>query len=154
VILASRFVRWVAAKQGILDLLNLEDSPKVRYAFAIERSRGVCPNRHFSSISSFPCSTWRFWHPSRLRQACLENRNLRQSQFRCSGDFDSPGGSLSRPNKERTMSSLNGDKSRYHRERKQKIARRKRNRELVDRAATQGKPVSSSRAMAPRSVPA
>ena len=52
------------------------------------------------------------------------------------------------------MSSLNGDKSRYHRERKQKIARRKRNRELVDRAATQGKPVSSSRAMAPRSVPA
>jgi hypothetical protein len=29
------------------------------------------------------------------------------------------------------MSGINGDKSRFHRERKQKIARRKRNRELL-----------------------
>jgi hypothetical protein len=32
------------------------------------------------------------------------------------------------------MSALNGDKSRFNRERKQKIARRKRNRELLNRA--------------------
>jgi len=30
------------------------------------------------------------------------------------------------------MSGINGDKSRFHRERKQKIARRKRTRELLD----------------------
>lgn len=35
------------------------------------------------------------------------------------------------------MSSRNGDRSRFHRERKQKIARRKRTRELLERAATQ-----------------
>jgi len=52
------------------------------------------------------------------------------------------------------MSSLNGDKSRFNRERKQKIARRKRNRELLERPSTQGKPVKSSRTAAPRSVPA
>lgn len=33
------------------------------------------------------------------------------------------------------MSARNGDKSRFHRERKQKIARRKRNQELLKRAA-------------------
>lgn len=33
------------------------------------------------------------------------------------------------------MSSRNGDKSRFHRERKQKIARRKRTRELLQRPA-------------------
>jgi hypothetical protein len=50
------------------------------------------------------------------------------------------------------MSSMNGDKSRYHRERKQKVARRKRTRELLARAATQGKAVNSPPAMAPRPV--
>jgi hypothetical protein len=39
------------------------------------------------------------------------------------------------------MSALNGDKSRYHRERKQKIARRKRTRELLQRAAAERKSV-------------
>lgn len=33
------------------------------------------------------------------------------------------------------MSARNGDKSRFHRERKQKIARRKRTQELLERAA-------------------
>ena len=42
------------------------------------------------------------------------------------------------------MSALNGDKSRFNRERKQKIARRKRTRELLNRAATQLKPADSS----------
>jgi hypothetical protein len=35
------------------------------------------------------------------------------------------------------MSALNGDKSRFHRERKQKLARRKRTRELLKHASTQ-----------------
>ncbi len=38
------------------------------------------------------------------------------------------------------MSSLNGDKSRFNRERKQKISRRKRNRELFD--GVKAKPTS------------
>jgi hypothetical protein len=37
------------------------------------------------------------------------------------------------------MSARNGDKSRFHRQRKQKIARRKRTRELLKSAATQAK---------------
>ena len=37
------------------------------------------------------------------------------------------------------MSGINGDKSRFNRERKQKIARRKRTREMLDRIAAQGK---------------
>ncbi|MFZ1919883.1 MAG: hypothetical protein WAU58_20110 [Terriglobales bacterium] len=52
------------------------------------------------------------------------------------------------------MSSMNGDKSRYHRERKQKIARRKRTRELLACTATHGKPVNSPATMAPRPVTA
>ena len=52
------------------------------------------------------------------------------------------------------MSSLNGDKSRYHRERKQKIARRKRTRELLERAAAQSKPVGQPPANTQRSAPA
>ena len=35
------------------------------------------------------------------------------------------------------MSAINGDKSRFHRERKQKIARRKRTRELLNTATAQ-----------------
>lgn len=41
------------------------------------------------------------------------------------------------------MSARNGDRSRFHRERKQKIARRMRTRELLKHAATQRKPVGS-----------
>ena len=37
------------------------------------------------------------------------------------------------------MSALNGDKSRYHRERKQKIARRQRTRELLKREVVEPK---------------
>jgi len=52
------------------------------------------------------------------------------------------------------MSALNGDKSRFHRERKQKIARRKRTRELLNRAATHPKAVDSSAGPLPKSVSA
>jgi hypothetical protein len=37
------------------------------------------------------------------------------------------------------MSARNGDRSRFHRDRRQKIARRKRTRELLTREATHGK---------------
>jgi len=47
------------------------------------------------------------------------------------------------------MSGINGDKSRFHRERKQKIAKRSRNRELMKNLA---KPQSSSK-RAPGSKP-
>jgi len=51
------------------------------------------------------------------------------------------------------MSAKNGDKSRFHRERKQKIARRKRNHELLERSAKASKPAASS-ARVPKSVSA
>ncbi len=52
------------------------------------------------------------------------------------------------------MSALNGDKSRYHRERKQKIARRQRTRELLKREAAERKSADSSARAKPRSVSA
>jgi hypothetical protein len=42
------------------------------------------------------------------------------------------------------MSGINGDKSRFHRERKHKIAKRNRNRELLKSLSAQPKPVASS----------
>jgi hypothetical protein len=42
------------------------------------------------------------------------------------------------------MSARNGDRSRFHRERKQKIARRKRTQELLERAAKPRKPEGTS----------
>jgi hypothetical protein len=52
------------------------------------------------------------------------------------------------------MSALNGDKSRYHRERKQKIARRQRTRELLKRAAAKRKSADASVGAKPPSVSA
>ena len=52
------------------------------------------------------------------------------------------------------MSAQNGDKSRFHRERKQKIARRKRTRELLERAAKAHKSADASVRVQPRSVSA
>ncbi len=52
------------------------------------------------------------------------------------------------------MSRVNGDKSRFHRERKQKIARRKRNRELLQSLAEQRNPAGGSSASKPKAVSA
>lgn len=52
------------------------------------------------------------------------------------------------------MSARNGDKSRFHRERKQKIARRKRTQELWERAAKTHKSADTSARVQPRSVSA
>jgi hypothetical protein len=41
------------------------------------------------------------------------------------------------------MSGINGDKARFHRERKQKIAKRNRNRELLKGLAEQPKPAAA-----------
>jgi len=51
------------------------------------------------------------------------------------------------------MSAQNGDKSRFHRERKQKIARRKRTHRLLAQEAD-AKPVDTSQPKQPRSVSA
>jgi hypothetical protein len=52
------------------------------------------------------------------------------------------------------MSARNGDKSRYHRERKQKIARRQRTRELLKRGLAERKSSVDVFAHKPRSVSA
>lgn len=49
------------------------------------------------------------------------------------------------------MSGINGDKSRFHRERKQNIERRKRNRELWKAVHEQPKPAAAS--AAPKTKP-
>jgi len=53
-----------------------------------------------------------------------------------------------------TMSARNGDKSRFNRERKQKIARRKRTQELLKRAAAERRSMNASGHTKPQSVPA
>jgi len=52
------------------------------------------------------------------------------------------------------MSALNGDKARFNRIRKQKIARRKRKHEILNPAAVQPKAPNTPAATAPRTVPA
>lgn len=52
------------------------------------------------------------------------------------------------------MSGINGDKSRFHRERKQKIARRNRNRELFKTLAGQSQPVVPASGLKPKAVSA
>ncbi len=52
------------------------------------------------------------------------------------------------------MSALNGDKSRFNRERKQKIARRTRTRELLEGAAKVRKSAEDTVRAQPRSVSA
>lgn len=48
------------------------------------------------------------------------------------------------------MSALNGDKSRYNRERKEKLARRQRNREMLKGMAVKAKSVDASASSKPR----
>ncbi|MBZ5598974.1 MAG: hypothetical protein LAN83_11685 [Acidobacteriia bacterium] len=52
------------------------------------------------------------------------------------------------------MSGINGDKSRFHRQRKQKIARRQRNRELLQGLAEQPKPAAGLPGSKPKAVSA
>jgi hypothetical protein len=52
------------------------------------------------------------------------------------------------------MSGINGDKSRFHRERKQKIARRSRNRELMKRVTEVHKSASAAVDAKPKAVSA
>jgi len=52
------------------------------------------------------------------------------------------------------MSGINGDKSRFHRERKQKIARRTRNREMAQRLAEAHKPTTAASNSKPKAVSA
>jgi hypothetical protein len=50
------------------------------------------------------------------------------------------------------MSARNGDKSRFNRERKQKIARRKRNQKLLERAAKERNPAGAAVRAQPKPV--
>ena len=52
------------------------------------------------------------------------------------------------------MSARNGDKSRFHRERKQKIARRKRTLELLQSTKTEGKAAGAAKTVKPTAVSA
>ena len=52
------------------------------------------------------------------------------------------------------MSGINGDKSRFHRERKQKIARRTRNRQLMKKLAEVHKPTAPASDSKPKTVSA
>jgi hypothetical protein len=52
------------------------------------------------------------------------------------------------------MSGINGDKSRFHRVRKQKIARRNRKRELLKNLAGEHKPAAPVSGLSPKVVPA
>lgn len=52
------------------------------------------------------------------------------------------------------MSARNGDRSRFHRERKQKIARRRRTRELVQHARSHAKVTGSAKSAKPAAVTA
>lgn len=52
------------------------------------------------------------------------------------------------------MSGINGDKSRFHRQRKQKIARRNRNRELFKTLAVRGQAVVPASGSKPKAVAA
>ena len=52
------------------------------------------------------------------------------------------------------MSGINGDKSRFHRKRKQKIARRSRNREFLKSLAEQPKSAAASSGSKPKAVSA
>jgi hypothetical protein len=50
------------------------------------------------------------------------------------------------------VSKINGDKSRFHRERKQKIARRTRNRELLKGLAAPRKPAAAASDAKPKAT--
>jgi hypothetical protein len=65
-----------------------------------------------------------------------------------------PGSNQSSSCQEFIMSARNGDKSRFNRERKQKIARRKRIHELLARTAKAPKPAETTVRAQPRSVSA
>ena len=127
---SGRCLRGTSSKGDILLILNLEDTPKNLAPFAIERSRGIrcfCPWQSTLFLSGFARSTIDHADPT------LPNPLTCQ---------------------EVTMSARNGDKSRFHRERKQKIARRKRNQEILARAASEGRPADTTARAKPRSVPA
>ncbi len=106
---------------------NLEDTPEHLAPFAIERSRGVILTSSFLSAAFHVRATGR-----RSRNPKLANPSQDQ---------------------EFTMSARNGDKSRFNRQRKQNIARRKRAQELLRRIETHTS-AQAKVAAQPRSVSA
>jgi hypothetical protein len=115
--------RQTEPKAGILETLNLEDTEQ-----STPRLRGFAIER--SKRPSFSSPIWR------IAQLLPEHPLV------------SPA-----PATGALMSALNGDKSRFHRERKQKIARRQRIREMLKREAMERKSVDVS-ARKPRQMSA
>ena len=95
-------------------ITNLEDTPKHSAPFAIERSGGVILTSSFLSAASYLAV-------NRIRATDLDRAHPQLANLLQYQEF--------------TMSARNGDKSRFNRERKQKIARRKRSHELLKAAA-------------------
>lgn len=121
-------------QQRILKLLKLEETvTPSKCAFAIERSKGV-----FLAAAASP---FQF----AVRQAAETKRRMG-----CTLGIKRDQPSLRRL----YMSARNGDKSRFNRERKQKIARRKHTRELLEHAAKARKSADTTVRAQPRSTAA
>jgi hypothetical protein len=120
-------------KQGILGTLNLEDG--------IHRALPA-PSRLRNRKACF------------LGQRLLLNNRILPAAGTHTKSSRNPIASESNQSEEFHMSALNGDKSRYHRERKQKIARRQRTRKLLKQVAVEHKSADPSAGAKPRSVSA
>ena len=129
--------RRAPSRQRILRRLNLEDTPPddlapSRLRDLRDREAGFC---FTSSCLQIPRAAARLRHVFFARVAV---RRLPAINSDFLGEV--------------SMSARNGDKSRFHRERKQKIARRKRTHELVQRTGSQAKSTGSPKATKPATV--
>ena len=160
-------------KQDILKILNLEDTPpkhpapsrlRDREASFLLKRLPVCPSPYattqhersrrrpsrfnlFRSVPDLPgLSLFVASHCSKAQKPVDLERPAREDVL-ARRSSTNPNGM-----QESIMSAINGDKARFHRERKQKIARRKRTRELLNQAPTPRKAVESSGRARPGSV--
>lgn len=141
-------------KQRILRTLNLEDTPRNHPAPSRLSDREASP---------IPATTWKpFPRRSALRQRqakeCAAKFALLQQSASDARATSSCRGALHHEiqklaRRSPGMSAINGDKSRFHRERKQNIARRKRTRELLAAAARKVKSIEAPVSAKPKAVP-
>jgi hypothetical protein len=129
-------------KERILKLLNLEDTPPDNIAPSRLRD-----GREWEAYRAFPV-----FFRKVLRCMDRSPRADSMCSTRCCFNHDREISTLNV--REFTMSARNGDKSRFNRERKEKIARRQRTRELLKREAAGRKSVDPSVPAKPRSVSA
>src|SRR5260221_14391562 len=119
------------------DPLNLEDTAHPAPS-RLRESRGVffCPR--VPSSTHWPARRWVL----RSRDCRLMDSHLSiKLRFRVSAELQ-----------ELTMSGINGDKARFNRLRKQKIARRLRNQEMLKEMAATAKRAKSSKGVSPKAA--